>query len=303
MKQVFTFFKITLIVGMLAIYRVDAQPDSKNRAHDVEINPQGDTLVVIYHDGIELDSTHRRLHVEREITIDADGDTTVVIDLVRSPRMRSRRHNTGPGRYVDGKPMRHRYSRNHSLSSVDVEINTEGDTLMVMHHGNAGFNMPMRRIRIARGLRIDSHRDTTVVTERIRSPRMRGRRHHQRYRRHRGSPHRHGHPRFRHERYHINHHQSENEIKLQQMEKEAMALAREVRSADEDSYAEKREALRAQLHNIFDFKHEIKSKQLIRQQLELDMQSQSMEERQNNREIIIEDRMNQILGGGSSYHW
>jgi len=87
------------------------------------------------------------------------------------------------------------------------------------------------------------------------------------------------------------------------MEKKARELASEVRGAHEDSYAEKREALRVQLHKIFDFKHEIKSKQLTRQRLELDTQTQSMEERHNNREIIIEDRMNQILGRGSSYHW
>jgi len=303
MKQVFSFFKLTLIILICTVYRVDAQPDSQNRVHDVEINTQGDTLVVIYHDGTESDSTHRRLRIEREITIDADGDTTIVTDLVSPPRMRGRRHKAGPGRYVNHKRIRLRHPSDHSISSDDVEINSQGDTLMIIHHGDGEFIMPKRRMQIERELRIDSDGDTTMVTELVRPSRMRGRRHHQRYRRHRGSPHQHSHPRFRHQIHHSDHHPSEDEITLQQMEKKARELASEVRGAHEDSYAEKREALRVQLHKIFDFKHEIKSKQLTRQRLELDTQTQSMEERHNNREIIIEDRMNQILGRGSSYHW
>jgi len=285
---------------MFTVHRVDAQPNSQNRSHDREINSKGDTLVVIYHDGAGLNSTARRLQIDQEIAIDSDGDTTIVANVRRIPTMKGRRHHHryrryggGSGKYDQHKPMHRRHQRNHSFSLEDVEINSEGDTLMIIHYGDAGLDMPTRRVRIQREISIDSDGDTTIVTNLMRSPRMKGRQHHQR----------HGHHRFMHQRQHIVYHESDDAIKLQQMEKEALALARELRRADEGSHPEKEEALRVQLQKIFDFKHEMKSKRLAQRQQKLEMRSQSVEERLENQEIIIEDRMNQLLGRGSSYRW
>ncbi len=74
-----------------------------------------------------------------------------------------------------------------------------------------------------------------------------------------------------------------------------------MREADEESHQEKEEKLRAQLEKIFDYKQEMELGEIDRKRIELEAQSRTVEERQKNRDVIIEDRINQLMGRGSSY--
>lgn len=90
---------------------------------------------------------------------------------------------------------------------------------------------------------------------------------------------------------------------LRGMETEARRLVRQLRQADEETYSEKEEMLRVQLEKIFDHKQAMKMKELDQKRSDIEEQSKIMEERQSNREAIIKDRINQLLGRGSSYRW
>ncbi|MYD68065.1 MAG: hypothetical protein F4241_06840 [Rhodothermaceae bacterium] len=90
---------------------------------------------------------------------------------------------------------------------------------------------------------------------------------------------------------------------LREMEVEARRLARQLRQADEESYQEKEEMLREQLEKIFDYKQKVRMKELDQKRRDIEEQRKIMEERQSNREAIIKDRINQLLGRGSSYRW
>ena len=96
---------------------------------------------------------------------------------------------------------------------------------------------------------------------------------------------------------------SEDERELRSMEVEARRLAGLVRRAEGDAKAEHEAALREHLGKIFDFKLELQNKAIKQAQEEVDERSRALEERTANRNAIIGNRFNELLGRGSSLRW
>ncbi len=222
MKHITLVATFCFVFGMFSFQSANAQKDSVYTERDVIITSDRDTLIV-------MDSSSRRMHIrdhrrrnfqiEREITIDSEGDTTIVDSFVRDPK-------------------------------VQIHISNGRD------HWHRGF------------------RQRPEISRRKRFIRDRRRRH-------------------------DHSHTSE----LRNMEAEAHRLARELRRADEDARDETEQMLREQLEKIFDYKQVQDTEALNRNRSSLDDQHSTLEERLNNRDEIIQDRMNQLLGRGSSYQW
>ena len=104
-------------------------------------------------------------------------------------------------------------------------------------------------------------------------------------------------------RYEIRRGASEDERELRSMEVEARRLAGLVRRAEGDAKAEHEAALREHLGKIFDFKLELQNKAIKQAQEEVDERSRALEERTANRNAIIGNRFNELLGRGSSLRW
>jgi len=179
----------------------------------------------------------------------------------------------------------------------EVSINSAGDTLIVIYPGYGDMEHRERHVHIDQEIIVSADKDTVIVTNGMREPRIRVR--------HRSQG---GHSwdRLRHRRKNRGRNQRmehEDARELRQMEMRARRLAQEVRQADEDSYDEKEALLRAQLEKIFDYKQAMKMKEIDKKRSELEEQSNVAQERQENRKVIIEDRVNQLLHRGSSYRW
>jgi len=187
--------------------------------------------------------------------------------------------------------------------SPDIIISTEGDTLFVIHSDEHDSDRRMRHINVEREIVINANGDTTIVTNIERSARMGERRHNSRKRIHHRDRHRVGERRQMRHRHRSDHQRSEESRLLRQMEAEARNLARKARQADEEDYPEKERLLLEQLEKIFDFKHNMKSHALSQRESDVKIQTRTLEQRQKNKAIIIDDRLNQLLGRGSSYNW
>ncbi len=179
--------------------------------------------------------------------------------------------------------------------SPHVVLSTQGDTMIVIHSGGQHIDGRIRHVNIDREIVINADGDTTISVER-RSPRMWGRRH-----RDRGRGHHTAENLTRLRGRHHGHHSQTRQLHL--MEDEARRLAREARQAGQDAYPEKEQMLLEQLEKIFDFKQEMRSDALAQQQKDLEVQTLTLEQRQKNKEVIINDRLDQLLGRGSSYNW
>ncbi len=195
--------------------------------------------------------------------------------------------------------------------TVNVErrviVTSEGDTVIVMNsstdrmriRGDRGQNL-----RIEREITIDSDGDTTAVEAMIRDPRFRMRFSNR-------GDHRYWEPRqrskiSRRKRNHRNRMARQDHSytrELREMEAEARGLARELRQAEEDTRDEKEQRLREQLEKIFDYKQVRDMEEVDQKRTNLDERQLTLEERRNNKDSIIQDRMNQLLGRGSSYRW
>ena len=282
-------------------------PPRRNRRGDLEaetfieraiVNSDGDTTMVTIWTETDREEwgrrsrtgrqmRHRSRGVEEEVIISADGDTMMVTERPLS-RVRDI--------VVRGE-------RSHPLHGAGVVVRVNGDTLMATN------NPPKRNHEgdleaetfIERAI-VNSDGDTTTVTiwikgdpeervDRSRTVRQIRNRLHQRS----GS------------RQQIQMHDVRRELgdsrELREMEVEARRLARQLRQADEESYQEKEEMLRAHLEKIFDYKQKVRMKELDQKRRDIGEQRKIMEERQSNREAIIKDRINQLLGRGSSYRW
>ena len=184
----------------------------------------------------------------------------------------------------------------------EVIINSAGDTLIIVNTGHEDMKYGMRRVRMEREITINSDGDTMIVAN-VTSPGMRMRRYGQGDRTRQRVRHRFGHRGRKRDRGRDMSLWHEERRELREMEMEARRLARELRQADEESYREKEEELRVQLEKIFDYKQDVELEEIDQKRSSLERQSKTMEERRENKEVIIEDRINQLLGRGSSYRW
>jgi len=185
----------------------------------------------------------------------------------------------------------------------DIVVSSQGDTLIVINSVGSHTDEGMRNVNIDREIVITADGDTTIVRTVESSPPMWVRRN-----RKRDQIHKHDRNRVReHRKMHRGrrsaHGRSSESGYLRHMEAQARNLAREALQAKEDSYLEKERILQEHLEEIFDFKQEMESEELSQQQRDLEMQILTLEKRQKNREVIINDRLNQLLGRGSSYNW
>ena len=337
MKQFFALGAIFLMSFLMISQNAEAQRDSLRVEKEVIISADGDTVfvthegprpswrrVIISADGDtmvvtrgfreHMDITSPR-HIEEDVIISADGDTIAVTK--RSPR---RNWRGGREREVhiereiisaDGDTITvthegpRRSWRGDREQEVHMEIiSADGDTILVMHEGPRRSWRGDREgeVYIGQGIIVNSDGDTTVVSavtggdHRIRMRRAHAR-HQMRHRLHHRSGSR---ERMRGRDVHEEHGDSRE---LREMEVEVRRLAQQLRQADEETYSEKEEMLRAQLEKIFDHKQAMKMKELDQKRSDIEEQSKIMEERQSNREVIIKDRINQLLGRGSSYRW
>ncbi len=96
---------------------------------------------------------------------------------------------------------------------------------------------------------------------------------------------------------------SDDERELQRMETEARRLAAMARRAEDEAKAEHEQALREHLAKIFEFKHEMQSKALERAREGIETRAETLEARAANRDTIIENRMNQLLGRDAVFRW
>ena len=200
-------FLLTAGLLLTAVQSVEAQQDS------VKVVIAGDSAIVIKGHPVHKRMAGQRMHIEREVTVDSDGDTTIVVNAVTGARRFSNRH----------RMYRH---RRHD-----------------MHCGQG------------------RHCD--------------------------------------HGRYH----DDDQSDKLGKMEAEARRMARELRRADAQTYNEKEELLRAHLEKIFDLKYTVTAESIEEKLSELEEQRKMLEARQSKKDLIIEDRISQLLGRGSLYHW
>ena len=182
----------------------------------------------------------------------------------------------------------------------EVIVESAGDTLIIVSPGHGEIDHGMGQIRIEREVMINSDGDTTMIANVMRHPMVRGRHHGKGSHRIR---HRSGHARGkRNGRHHVGS-EHEGRRELQKMEAEASRLARKLSEADESSYQEMEQKLRVHLEKIFDHKQAMDQERIDRERSDLEARSRTMEDRQENRDTIIEDRINQLLGRGSSYRW
>lgn len=98
------------------------------------------------------------------------------------------------------------------------------------------------------------------------------------------------------ERGHRRHRGYGQDEELHEMEAEADHLAWKLRQADAETYDEKEELLWEQLEKIFDYRHAAEMERI-------EEQKETLEARQKNRNQIIENRLNQLLGRDSLYRW
>ncbi|MCY3593863.1 MAG: hypothetical protein OXH01_01300 [Bacteroidetes bacterium] len=282
-------------------------PPKRNRKGDLEVetfieramvNSDGDTTMVTIWTETDREEWVRRSRTghqmrhrfrgeEEEVITSADGDTMIVTER---PLSRAR------DMVVWGE-------RSHPLYGAGVVVRVNGDTLMAT-------NNPPRRNRkgdleaetFIERVMVNSDGDSTMVTiwtkgdpeERVERSRT-VRQIRNRLRQRSGSRKQIRMRDVRRERG--------DSGELREMEVEARRLARQLRQTDEESYQEKEEMLREQLEKIFDYKQAMKMKELDQKRRDNEEQRKIMEERQTNREAIIKDRINQLLGRGSSYDW
>lgn len=97
--------------------------------------------------------------------------------------------------------------------------------------------------------------------------------------------------------------QGEHSEELRELETEARRLARAVREANDEDRAEHMEALREHLGKIFARKLRLEARSIEEARERLRERSGTIEQRRENRDQIIEDRLNQLLGRGSAYRW
>lgn len=217
---------------------------------------------------VVIDSQQDSIKVERVMFINAQQDTTIISQTVpRYTRMGGRKR----GRHIERK----------------ITINSDGDTTEVRVAGD-------RRIRMSRS----QNRRHQVRQRFEHSTRMHSSQRH-RHQVVRESP---GCGMRMWNRMHEMH-QNEDARELWKMEMEARQIALELRQADEDRYDEIEAKLRAHLEEIFEHKYDMKMESVGERQRNLEVQRATLEERQSNREEIIEDRIQQLLGHGSSYRW
>lgn len=323
MKQFFALASIFLMSLLMIAQSAEAQRDSLRVEKAEVISADGDTIVVIKtfpmrvnitspmrgrgtvvsSEGDTLIITKRSpsrawdmvvrgnrpypLDVEEELIVNADGDTTMITR--RSPRRM--------------RDIVVRGNRTNPLHEAEVTVSIDGDTMMVTkrasERGRRGDRE--REVVIEREI-VNSDGDTTIVSvvrggdREVRLRRSRtGHQMRHRLRQRSGSR--------KQMRMRDMRREHGDSRELREMETEARRLARELRQADEETYSEKEEMLRAQLEKIFDYKQAMKVKELDQKRSDIEEQSRVIEERQSNREAIIKDRINQLLGRGSSYRW
>ena len=324
MKQFFALASIFLMSFLMIAQNAEAQRDSLRVEKEVIISADGDTMIVTKTFPMRVNMTSPVRG--RGVIISADGDTMIVTRrypgrvsdmVIRGDRSRPLHVEEeviisadGDTMMVTQRPLRHVRDivvwgdRPHPLHEAEVVIvSVDGDTVMVTKRGpeRSRRGDREREVVVEREI-INSDGDTTIVSvvregdrkERVRRSRT-VRQIRNRLRQRSGS------------RKQIRMHDVRRELgdsrELREMEVEARRLARQLRQADEESYQEKEEMLRAQLEKIFDYKQAMKMKELDQKRSDIEEQSKIVEERQSNREAIIKDRINQLLGRGSSYRW
>ncbi|MYJ45320.1 MAG: hypothetical protein F4069_08360 [Rhodothermaceae bacterium] len=324
MKQFFALASIFLMSFLMIAQNAEAQRDSLRVEKEVIISADGDTMIVTKTFPMRVNMTSPVRG--GGVIISADGDTMIdpttyiaLLSLTDNPGYMSRPlpvaeevivSADGDTMMVTQRSLRHVRDivvwgdRPHPLHEAEVVlVSVDGDTVMVTKRGpeRSRRGDREREVVVEREI-IDSDGDTTIVSvvregdrkERVHRPRtVRQIRNRLRQR--------------SESRKQIRMHDVRRELgdsrELREMEVEARRLARQLRQADEESYQEKEEMLRAQLEKIFDYKQAMKMKKLDQKRSDIEEQSKIVEERQSNREAIIKDRINQLLGRGSSYRW
>ncbi len=309
MKPPIATLSLFLIFILMTPPSAEAQRDSLRMEKEIIINAEGDTIlvqeispmhlsistpmqgrrVIIRSDGDRIRGTRRssrqvlnRIPLEKmphhdevieEVIVNEDGDTTMVtrrlLDEIQDILVLG--------------------NRTYSHHSEEVIISMEGDTMMVTKR-------PNRRGDRERG-------DVFIEREIVSSDRNRARRKlRERVQRFRSRSHQSPSMRQRMRVYDVRG-EERGERELRQMELEARRLARQLRQADEKSYREVEEMLKAQLEKIFEHKQSMMRRELDQKRRDLEEDGKVLEQRQGNREAIINDRMNELLGRESIYGW
>ena len=277
MKQFFTAISILWISLLMIVQNVEAQQDTLRVEKRVIVSADEDTMIVIT----------TLPEYEEEVIISADGDTIMVTKRL-------------PGSM---RNMVVRGNMPHSMHAErEVIISADGDTMIVTETSPRRYRRG-RQFHTEREIVINADGDTTIVstvTGGSRRPNMRRShtRHQMRHRLRQRPESQKG--IWGRDRSNYEHRDSRE---LRKMETEARELARQLRQADEETYSEKEAMLRAQLEKIFDYKQEIRMEKLSQKRSDLEEQSRITEERQINRDAMIEDRIRELLGHGSLYRW
>ncbi len=313
MKPPIAVLSLFLIFILMTPPSAEAQRDSLRMEKEIIINAEGDTIlvqeispmhlsvstpmqgrrVIIRSDGDRIRGTGRssrqvlnRIPLEKmphhdevieEVIVNEDGDTTMVtrrlLDEIQDI-------------IVLG-------NRTYSHHSEEVIISMEGDTMVVTKRPDRRGDRERGNVFIEREIvSSDGNRARRKLRERVRRFRSRDQaRSHQR-----------SSMRQRMRVYDVRG-EERNARELRQMELEARRLARQLGQADEEAYREVEEMLKAQLEKIFEHKQSMMRRELDQKRRDLEEDGKVLEQRQGNRETIINDRMNELLGRKSMYGW
>jgi hypothetical protein len=282
---------------------------------EMAVTAEGDTETVIVRERrvprIRMDDSERTVRYKftskeedsTVVVVNIEGDTTIVITKeLQLPEIRIDGSSVGAQGYTvtseedsvfviypDGRT---RYSisrRAPDFVERDVVVNTEGDSIVVIVRGERAMRARIPA-RMERGRKHVHHR--TDRHHRRGQSRDSGRMERGRKRvRDRAGQHQ-WHDRRRNSSRVGRHHRvseisREHEEALREMMVEVRRLAREVRQADEESHAEKMEALKAKVGEMFEEQQSIRARE--------------MEERQENKEELIEELMDRLLGRNRPY--
>ncbi|MDE2731902.1 MAG: hypothetical protein OXI38_10965 [Bacteroidota bacterium] len=272
---------------------------------------EGDSLVILKNDGTGTQKIWVMPHQEsdrRDVRVENRGDSMTVI--IREPS-RGRTSGVDRDRRRGRTEVRIRRAQDgRSAYRVSGRIfEFEGDSLVALNNDSTG----VQKIRVlpyrepySRDVRVENQGDSMIVV--IGEPSRRRISGVDRDRR-RGRPE----VRIRRAqdgtRPHVRiqrrprHQPSAEAAEIARMEARARTLAEAARTASDDDRAEHEAALRAYLAEFFDRKLRMEERRLDRERERLGQQETTLSDRRANRDRIIDDRLNQLLGRGSVYRW
>ena len=303
-----TLLICTLALGLWAL-PATAQEEPTTTEEEVVIERHEEAAEALEITIPVLDS----LMVGGDVHIDRDGNTIVITGRRGGGDQWVRRVEA---RFRDGRRLRanrpalmiRRLGRGaHWVTKREIEV--DGDSLVVLKGDSAGVERIRVMPRIRRDpdnheMRVETRGDSMIViigertwsrTSGIDRDRRKGR---QEIRGRRGRE------RIRPSvRIQSGRPPNSEAAEIRRMETRARALAEAVRNAGDDDRAEHETALRTHLSELFDLKLQMEERRLEQEQERLGRMEATVSQRRENRDQIIEDRLNQLLGRGSVYRW